>query len=124
MKKTILVKILKNTWLVLCAGIIVSNKECLILRNGNKLFVDLPVVPKNFKLTTSLQPIGNVPVSPNPSSQPMVRQDLTPSLSQSMATYNSQIPRSGDVRNALTMPLNLQLLELPRGEGRSMEEPT
>ena len=46
MKKTILVKILKNIWLVLCAEIIVSNKECLILRNENKLFVDLPVVPK------------------------------------------------------------------------------
>lgn len=33
MKKMTLVKILKNTWLVLFAEIIVSDKECLILRN-------------------------------------------------------------------------------------------
>lgn len=50
MKRMIQVKILKNTWLALFAEIIVSvTKNCFdTVEIPNKLYVDLPVLPKTW----------------------------------------------------------------------------
>ena len=68
----------------------------------------------------SLQPIGNVPETPNHSDQLTVRHDMVTYPWRSMKTYIFQMPQSGGVQNALTMLLNLQLLELPQGEGHQL----
>ena len=79
MKKMILVKILKNTWLALFAEIIVSDKgmfDIVKLRRRSSFSDDLPILPKNLGLTMNLQLIGNVPVTPNLLNQQTVRPEF------------------------------------------------